>query len=152
MARPERAEQFARIHQERRAEVPRADQPSYHAYLLLYVGFIAAPVIAGADKFFQLLATWQEYLAPQVPRLTGVEPQAFMMGVGVVEIVAGFIVAVKPKIGGVIVGLWLCGIIVNLLMLGKFYDIALRDLGLALGAFALSRLAAAVESSARRAA
>jgi hypothetical protein len=145
MARPERAEEFAGMHQERRAQIPRADQPVYQAYLLLYIGFIAAPIIAGADKFFQLLTGWHEYLAPQVPRLTGLEPHTFMMGVGVVEIIAGLIVAVKPKIGGAIVGLWLSGIIVNLLILGQFYDIALRDLGLALGAFALSRLAATVE-------
>jgi hypothetical protein len=145
MARPERADEFSRIRQERRADVPLADRPAYQAYVLLYVGFIAAPIIAGADKFFHLLATWHEYLAPQVSRLTGLEPHTFMMGVGVIEMIAGLIVAVKPKIGGVIVGLWLCGIIVNLLILGKFYDIALRDLGLALGAFALSRLAATVE-------
>ena len=145
MARPEHAEEFARIRTERPAELPGADQRAYHAYLLLYIGFIAAPVIAGADKFFHLLTTWHEYLAPQIPRLTGLEPRTFMIGVGVVEIIAGIIVAVKPKIGGIIVGLWLCGIIVNLLMLGKFYDVALRDLGLALGAFALSRLAATIE-------
>jgi hypothetical protein len=145
MAVPERAQRLERIEQGRRAEVPRADQPAYQAYLLLYVGFIAAPIIAGADKFFHLLTTWQEYLAPQVPRLTGLDSHTFMMGVGVIEMIAGIIVAVKPKIGGVIVGLWLCGIIVNLLVLGRFYDVALRDLGLALGAFALSRLAATVE-------
>jgi hypothetical protein len=68
-----------------------------------------------------------------------------MLGVGVVEIIAGLIVAFKPKIGGVIVGLWLCGIVANLIMLGQFYDIALRDFGLALGAFSLSRLAVTVE-------
>jgi hypothetical protein len=145
MAIPERGGRVERITRREREAVPRADQPAYQAYLLLYIGFIAAPIIAGADKFFHLLSTWHEYLAPQVTRLTGVAPQTFMMGVGVVEIVAGLIVALKPKIGGVIVGLWLCGIIVNLLLLGKFYDVALRDLGLALGAFALARLAATVE-------
>lgn len=145
MARPQHAERFTRADRERRADVRAIDQPAYQAYLLLYVGFIAAPIIAGADKFLHLLATWQQYLAPQVTTLTGVAPHTFMMGVGIVEIAAGVITAIRPKIGGVIVGLWLCGIIVNLLMLGKFYDIALRDLGLALGAFALSRLAATVE-------
>ena len=146
MARPERAEELARLRQQSPIETPRSEESVYQAYLLLYVGFIAAPVIAGADKFFHLLSTWHEYLAPQVSRLTGLEPQTFMMGVGVIEIVAGLIVAWKPKIGGLIVGLWLCGIVVNLLMLGKFYDVALRDVGLALGAFALSRLADTVES------
>src|SRR5688572_16937496 len=145
MALPERAERFERVEELGRTAVPSADQPAYQAYWLLYVGFIAAPIIAGADKFFGLLTTWTQYLAPQVPRLTGLKPETLMMGVGIIEIIAGLIVAVKPKIGGAIVGLWLCGIIVNLLMLGGFYDIALRDLGLALGAFALSRLAATIE-------
>jgi hypothetical protein len=144
MAVPERAGRVESIARGRQA-VPHADQPAYQAYLLLYVGFIAAPIIAGADKFFDFLAAWHEYLAPQVTRLTGMQPHTFMMGVGVIEIIAGLLVALKPKIGGVIAGLWLCGIIVNLLLLGKFYDVALRDLGLALGAFALARLAVTVE-------
>ena len=145
MAIPERAQRFGPIEHERIAEVPKADRPAYQAYLILYIAFIAAPIIAGFDKFFHVLTTWHQYLAPQVSRLTGLEPHQFMMGVGVIEIVAGVIVALKPKIGGVIVGLWLCGIIVNLLFLGKFYDVALRDLGLALGAFALARLAVTVD-------
>jgi hypothetical protein len=145
MALPERVERFERLERDRSAEVPRADQPAYQAYLLLYCGFIAAPIIAGADKFLHLLSTWEQYLAPQATRLTGIQPHTFMLGVGVVEIIAGLIVAFKPKIGGVIVGLWLCGIVANLIMLGQFYDIALRDFGLALGAFSLSRLAVTVE-------
>jgi hypothetical protein len=75
MARPERAEEFARIRKERPAELPVTDQQACHAYLLLYIGFIAAPIIAGADKFFHLLTAWHEYLAPQIPRLTGLEPR-----------------------------------------------------------------------------
>src|SRR5437773_3261721 len=114
MALPERSERFARIEESRPAEVPLSDRPAYQAYLLLYCGFIAAPIIAGADKFLQLLSTWDQYLAPQIPRLTGIQPHTFMLGVGIVEIIAGLLVALKPKIGGVIVGLWLCGIIVNL--------------------------------------
>jgi hypothetical protein len=145
MALPERAERFERVEHLREAPVPAADRPAYQAYVLLYIGFIAAPIIAGADKFLNILSTWQDYLAPQITNVTGIAPHTFMMGAGVVEMIAGLIVAVKPKIGGVIVGLWLCGIIVNLLMIGKFYDVALRDLGLALGAFALARLAVTVE-------
>jgi hypothetical protein len=145
MAVPERSGRVTPLGHVGPDAIPRADQPAYQAYLLLYAAFIVAPIVAGADKFFHLLTTWHEYLAPQITRLTGLQPHTFMMGVGVVEIIAGLIVAVKPKIGGVIVGLWLCGIIVNLLLLGKFYDVALRDLGLALGAFALARLASTVE-------
>lgn len=145
MALPERAHRFERAERIGRAEVPQADSPAYQAYLILYCAFIAAPIIAGIDKFAHLLTDWNQYLAPQVTQLTGLEAQTFMMGVGVIEIVAGLLVAFAPKIGGAIVGLWLCGIIVNLLMLGQYYDIALRDFGLALGAFALARLAVTVE-------
>jgi hypothetical protein len=62
--------------------VPLSDRPAYQAYLLLYCGFIAAPIIAGADKFLQLLSTWDQYLAPQIPRLTGIQPHTFMLGIG----------------------------------------------------------------------
>jgi hypothetical protein len=82
---------------------------------------------------------WDQYLAPIVPQTLGIGAGTFMLGVGVVEVVAGLLVAIAPRIGGW-VGLWLCGIIVNLIILGAYFDVALRDLGLALGAFALARL------------
>lgn len=121
--------------------------PSYQAFRLLHVGFVAAPILAGLDKFLGLMVDWSVYLWSGIPSLTGLSPAAFMGIVGVVEIVAGVLVAVKPRIGGYVVAAWLTGIIVNLLLLGDFFDIALRDLGLALGALALARLATAYERS-----
>ena len=117
--------------------------PSYQAYQLLHVAFIIAPVIAGIDKFTRLLVDWDKYLAPSVARTMPVDGHTFMLAVGVIEIIAGLIVAVLPRIGAYIVALWLWGIIVNLFLLGGYYDIALRDFGLSLGALALGRLSAA---------
>jgi hypothetical protein len=117
-------------------------QPGYQAYMILYAGFVALPIIAGVDKFFGLLTNWDTYLAPIVTQILGVEAHTFMLVVGVIEIVAGILVAVRPQIGAYVVGLWLLGIIVNLLLLGGAYDIALRDFGLSLGAFALGRISA----------
>jgi hypothetical protein len=117
--------------------------PAGQAYEALHLGFVVAPLIAGLDKFADLLCNWDDYLAPQLASMVG--RHQFMMAVGAIEIVAALIVALKPKIGGAIVALWLLGIIGNLLLLGSHYDIALRDLGLAIGAFALTRLASAME-------
>jgi hypothetical protein len=120
--------------------VVRAQAPSYQAYLILHVAYVLAPVIAGADKFFHVLTNWDKYLAPMVSNTLGVTAHTFMLGVGGVEIVAGLVVAFAPRVGAWIVALWLCGIIVNLLILGAYFDVALRDFGLALGAFALARI------------
>lgn len=117
--------------------------PAYQAYRALQVGFIAAPILAGLDKFFGLLTDWTQYLWPPFADLLGLSPAAFMGVVGVVEIAAGVVVALKPRFGGLLVAGWLAGIILNLLLVGGFWDIALRDLGLAIGAFALARLASA---------
>ena len=122
------------------AATVRVDSPAYQAYQLLHIGFTAAPIIAGADKFFHVLANWDMYLAPIVPQTLGMTPHLFMLIVGGIEVVAGLLVAFAPRIGGWVVGCWLCGIILNLLLLGRFYDVALRDLGLAIGAIALARL------------
>jgi uncharacterized membrane protein YphA (DoxX/SURF4 family) len=113
--------------------------------MILKFGFTVAPVIAGLDKFFNLLVDWTQYLTPLVPRWTGIDPAGFMMAVGVIEIVAGILVAVKPKLGALIVTVWLWGIIGNLLLVPGYFDVALRDLGLSLGALALARLAAREE-------
>lgn len=118
-----------------------AQTPARQAYNILRFGFTVAPIIAGADKYFHFLANWDQYLAPRVERMLPVSGHNFMLAVGLIEIVAGVLVAIKPKIGGIVVALWLCGIIVNLLLIPGYYDVALRDLGLALGALALSRLA-----------
>ena len=124
--------------------VVRVDQmhsPAWQAYQILHVAFVLAPIIAGIDKFFHILVNWDMYLAPIVPATLHIPAHTFMMIVGGIEIVAGLIVAFKPRIGGYIVALWLWGIIINLLMHpSKFYDIALRDFGLSLGALALARL------------
>ena len=118
-----------------------ASSPVYQAFLILLIGFTAAPLIAGADKFFGILTDWTKYLAPVFPNLIGISAQSFMYAVGIIEIAAGLIVVSKPSIGGYVVAGWLLGIIVNLLLLQNYYDIALRDLGLSLGALALARLA-----------
>ncbi|MGH7475343.1 MAG: hypothetical protein ACRELD_03570 [Longimicrobiales bacterium] len=115
--------------------------PTYQAFRALQIGFVAAPIIAGVDKFLGLLTDWTQYLWPVFPELLGLSAQAFMSVVGVVEIVAGLVVAFKPRFGGYLVAAWLVGIILNLLLLGDYWDIALRDLGLAIGAFSLARLA-----------
>jgi hypothetical protein len=124
------------------ARVSTWDQPTYQAYAILYAGFIALPIIAGLDKFFDLLTNWDTYLAPIIPQTLGITAHTFMLIVGVIEIVAGLIVALRPQIGAYIVGLWLLGIIGNLLIHQTAYDVALRDFGLMLGALALARLSA----------
>src|SRR4051812_42004871 len=116
-------------------------EPERQAYQILHLGFTVAPILAGVDKFFDILGNWDQYLAPVFPRILGVTAHSFMMGIGVIEIIAGIGVALKPKIFGYVVSGWLGGIIINLLIRGQFYDVALRDLGLSLGAFALARLA-----------
>src|SRR5437016_10816451 len=118
--------------------------PAYQGFQILHWGFVAAPILAGIDKFFMILANWSMYLWTPLGNLAG-GAQRFMEIVGAIEIVAGFLVAFKPKIGGLIVAFWLWGIIVNLLLLQNYYDIALRDFGLSLGALALSRLASQFE-------
>jgi hypothetical protein len=117
--------------------------PAHQAFLLLRTAFTVAPVVFGLDKFTNLLTDWPTYLAPWIDDLVPGTAQQAMYAVGVVEIVAGVVVAVAPRFGGWLVAAWLGGIIVNLLTIPGFYDIALRDVGLLAGAVALARLAAA---------
>lgn len=117
--------------------------PVYHAYKTLHIGYVLLPLIAGLDKFFHALADWTVYLAPQIPAALNLSGQDFMLIVGMVEIAAAALVLFAPRIGGLVVAAWLAGIVVNLFLLGNHFDIALRDFGLMLGAFALSRLRAA---------
>ena len=119
------------------------DNPAYQAFLTLRVGFVVAPILFGLDKFTNLLTDWTAYLAPAIDRLVPGSASGAMLAVGVIEIVAGLVVAVRPKIGGYLVAAWLAGIITNLLLLGDHYDVALRDFGLLLAALALARLATA---------
>jgi hypothetical protein len=118
----------------------RISSPSYQAYEVLHIAYTVAPIVAGLDKFFHFLVNWDLYLSPMVPNMLGISAHSFMLGIGVIEVIAGLLVAVAPRIGGWIVGLWLLGIVVNLLTIPAYFDIALRDFGLALGAFALARL------------
>lgn len=121
---------------------PEADarNPAYQAYQILHWGFVAAPVLAGADKFLHLLANWDQYLSGPFARLSPLSVHATMLVVGVVEMAAGLVVAVKPRIGAYVVAAWLVGIMLNLFILGSFFDVALRDFGLFLAALALGRL------------
>jgi uncharacterized membrane protein YphA (DoxX/SURF4 family) len=114
--------------------------PGYQAYQILRIGFFLAPVLAGLDKFFHKLTDWDMYLAPRVDHLLNGHGHQFMLAVGVIEIVAGIGVLLWPRHFAWIVAAWLVGIILNLLLIPGFYDIALRDLGLCLGALALARL------------
>ena len=117
-----------------------ATAPERQAFLLLRTVFTVAPVIFGLDKFSNLLTDWTAYLAPVITSTVPLPPQTIMYFVGVVEIAAGLAVALRPRFGSLLVALWLLGIIVNLILLGSFYDVALRDFGLLVGALALNRL------------
>jgi hypothetical protein len=112
------------------------------AYKLLRAGFVAAPIIAGIDKFTDKLGNWDKYLSDDVAEKLPVQRHTIMQGVGLIEIAAGLLVAAKPKWGGYVVGAWLAGIVANLSTKPEYRDIALRDVGLALGALALARMAA----------
>lgn len=116
--------------------------PATQAFVLLRTVFTVAPILFGLDKFFNLLVDWPVYLAPWIDSIVPGTPQTAMYMVGVIEIVAGVLVALRPKWGGLVVAAWLLGIIVNLVTGPGYYDIALRDFGLLVGALALSRLAA----------
>jgi hypothetical protein len=119
--------------------------PTYQAFWLLRIGFTVAPILFGLDKFFDVLVDWRIYLAPEIDDLIPGNAHQAMLVVGVIEIVAGLVVAIRPKFGGYLVAAWLAGIIVNLLLQADYYDIALRDFGLLLGALTLARLATAFE-------
>lgn len=112
----------------------------YQAFRILQVVFVIAPIIAGLDKFGNLLTNWSMYLAPTLMQMVNLSAYSFMKIVGVIEIIAGIGVLFKPRFFSYIVSLWLLLIIINLLLKGTHYDIALRDFGLLLSAFALGKL------------
>src|SRR4051794_1295345 len=116
---------------------------AHQAYIVLRLAFIAAPILFGIDKFFNWTVEWPHYLASWVNDIVPGTAQDFMYVVGGIEIAAGLLVAIAPRIGAPLVALWLGGIIVNLLTAEppEYYDIALRDFGLMLGALTLTRLA-----------
>lgn len=112
----------------------------YQAFRLLQIAFVIAPIVAGLDKFFYLLANWSNYISPLAMSMIGGHDRFFMSIVGIIEIVAGIGMIFKPRIFSYIVACWLLCIIFNLLLTGQYYDITLRDIGLFLAAVALGRL------------
>jgi hypothetical protein len=124
--------------------------PAYQAFVLLRTAFTVAPIAFGLDKFANVLTDWPRYLAPWIEGIVPGTAQQAMYAVGVVEVLAGVLVAVAPRIGGWVVAAWLAGIILNLLTIPGFYDVALRDFGLLVGAVALARLAGRYAPAARR--
>jgi uncharacterized membrane protein YphA (DoxX/SURF4 family) len=136
------------------AETARSGQtlrdPAFQAYLVLRTAFVAAPILFGIDKFFNWMTYWPKYLWIGIPNFLSVSPQHFMYAVGVVEIAAGVLVLVWPRVGSWVVAAWLAGIVTNLIIQSiaigghtqVFWDVALRDFGLMIAALALARLAA----------
>ena len=117
-----------------------ASSPSYQAYRILHFGLVVAPILAGLDKFFHLLVNWDQYLPQVVAKMSPIPGHTLMLVVGVIEIVAGIGVAIKPRIFAYVVAAWLGVIIINLLLIPGYFDIALRDFGLLLAALALGVL------------
>ena len=115
--------------------------PAYQAFWLLRIGFAALPILFGLDKFFDVLVNWEIYLAPWINDIIPGTAAEAMYAVGVIEILAGIAVALKPRYAAYVVAAWLGGIIVSLLTVSGYYDVALRDFGLLLGALTLARLA-----------
>jgi len=114
--------------------------PAHQAFRILRFGFTVAPILAGLDKFFHLLVNWDQYVPGFVARVSPIPPHTLMLVVGVIEIVAGIGVALKPRIFAYIVAAWLALIIINLLLIPGYFDVALRDFGLLLAALALAQL------------
>jgi uncharacterized membrane protein len=128
----------------------RAATSSRQAFLLLRTIFTLAPILFGLDKFANVLTDWPHYLAPVIDDIVPGTAQQAMYAVGVVEILAGVAVALIPRYGALLVAAWLAGIIANLLLIGDYYDVALRDFGLLVAALALSRLAVAEDGRGQR--
>ncbi|MEX2293410.1 MAG: hypothetical protein WD691_06440 [Acidimicrobiales bacterium] len=117
--------------------------PAFQAFWLLRIAFTVAPIAFGIDKFAHVLVNWDKYLAPEFTDLFNAQAHTLMYFVGAIEIVAGLVVAFRPRFGGYLIAAWLTGIIVNLLLMADYFDIALRDFGLLLAALTLARLATA---------
>ena len=131
------------------AIVRERSHPAYQAYRILQAAFTIAPIVAGIDKFTHLLTNWDQYLAPWIAAAVPVSGHQLMLAAGIVEIAAGILVLLRPRVFAPIVGAWLCLIVIDLISMGAYLDVALRDLGLALGAFALGRLAVEFEPDRR---
>jgi uncharacterized membrane protein YphA (DoxX/SURF4 family) len=122
------------------------EDPGYQAFWLLRITFTIAPILFGADKFANVLVNWEKYLAPWIRDVSPLSATHTMRVVGVIEIIAGIAVALKPRYAAYIVAAWLAGIVINLLSYSGYYDIALRDFGLMLGALTLARLSSKYDS------
>ncbi|MFW5474696.1 hypothetical protein ACOCJ5_15415 [Knoellia sp. CPCC 206450] len=134
---------MATIDTDRAAEVRERSapgDPAYQAFFILRAAFVVAPILFGLDKFTNLLVDWDRYLAPVLSDPLPVPPHQAMYAVGVIEVLAGLVVLLHPRLGALVVAAWLGGIIVNLLLIPGYYDVALRDFGLLLAAVALQRL------------
>lgn len=120
------------------------EDASYHNVVssetILRYTFTIVPIVAGADKFFNLLTDWEKYLHPGIVSILPFSATTFMVIVGIIEIIAGILVMLKPKIGAYVVSLWLIGIVLNLILSGDYLDIAVRDLVMAISAFVLARM------------
>ena len=114
--------------------------PAFQAFRILQATFVIAPIAAGLDKFFYMLTNWSNYLSPTILKMINYHDHGFMMFIGIIEIIAGLGVLYRPRIFSYIVSLWLLGIILNLLLTGQYFDIALRDVGLMLAAISLGKL------------
>jgi hypothetical protein len=128
----------------------RLGNPVFQAFTLLRIAFVVAPILFGIDKFAHVLVNWDRYIAPEIVDLLPGNAHQIMYFVGAIEIVAGLVVAVRPRFGGYLVAAWLGGIIINLLLQANYYDIALRDFGLLLAALTLARLATAFDGASTR--
>jgi uncharacterized membrane protein YphA (DoxX/SURF4 family) len=113
----------------------------YQAFVLMRIGYTVLPIAMGIDKFFNSMVYWPKYLADWIDNIAPGTAQQFMYFVGVVEIVAGVLVLLKPRYAAYVVAAWLAGIVINLFSYGQWWDVGVRDVGLMLGALALGRLA-----------
>lgn len=130
----------ARIHDLEASAAVETDAPARQAYAILKFGLTVAPIVAGLDKFFHILVDWDKYLPGFVDRMLGGHGHQLMLAVGVIEIAAGVGVALRPRVFSYVVAAWLWVIILNLLLIPGYFDVALRDFGLSLAALALGRL------------
>lgn len=125
-------------------------EPAYGAFVLLWAGFVALPLLMGLDKFFNVMVDWEVYLAPWIVDLLPFSAHTAMLIVGGVEILAAVLIALKPRYAAYVVAAWLAGIVINLLTFSDYYDIALRDFGLLLAALTLARLASVYDPAGLR--
>jgi uncharacterized membrane protein YphA (DoxX/SURF4 family) len=114
-----------------------AMSPAQRVWSILHWTYGLVPIAAGADKFMHVLTDWDKYLSPSIANILPMSAHSFMNIVGIIEIVAGVLVLVKPRIGSIVVAFWLIGIAINLVLTGQYYDVAVRDIVMSIGAFCL---------------